>query len=73
MTTCTKKPNGENRKIEEIVLFHKVNYNKKKQYLAEVFPKDVGTRNSHNTRKINNIVNIICGTSLYSEYFLSSI
>jgi hypothetical protein len=73
MTACMKEPNGENWKIEEIVLFHKVNYNKTPQYLAEVIPKNVGTRNSHNTRKINNIVNIICQTSLYSEYFLSSI
>jgi hypothetical protein len=40
------------------------------QYLAELISKTVGTR--HNTRQINNIVNINCRTSLYSEYFLPS-
>jgi phage regulator Rha-like protein len=44
----------------------KMNYNK----IAELIPKTVGTRHSHNTRQINNIVNINCRTSLYSEYFL---
>jgi hypothetical protein len=46
-----------------------MNYNKTPQYLPELIPKTVGTRQVHNTRKINNIVNINCRTSLYSEYF----
>jgi hypothetical protein len=41
-----------------------MNYYKTPQYLAELIPKTVGTR------QINNIVNINCRTSLYSEYFL---
>jgi hypothetical protein len=49
-----------------------MNYNKTPQYLPELIPKTVGTRQVHNTRKINNIVNINCRTSLYSEYFLPS-
>ena len=49
-----------------------MNYNKTPQYLAELIPKTVGTRHTHNTRQINNIVNINCRTSLYSEYFLPS-
>ena len=56
----------------KLVLFHKMNYNKTPQYLAELIPKTVCTRHSHNTRQINNIVNINCRTSLYSEYFLPS-
>jgi hypothetical protein len=46
-----------------------MNYNKTPQYLTELIPKTVGTRHTHNTRQINNIVNINCRTSLYSEYF----
>ena len=49
-----------------------MNYNKTPQYLAELIPKTVGTRHTHNTRQINNILNINCRTSLYSEYFLPS-
>ena len=49
-----------------------MNYNKTSQYLAELIPKTVGTRHTHNTRQINNVVNINCRTSLYSEYFLPS-
>jgi hypothetical protein len=49
-----------------------MNYNKTPQYLAELIPKTVGTRHTHNTRQINNIVNINCRNSLYSEYFLPS-
>jgi hypothetical protein len=30
------------------------------------------TRHTHNTRQLNNIVNINCRTSLYSEFFLPS-
>ena len=44
-----------------------MNYYKTPQYLAELIPKTVGAR------QINNIVNINCRTSLYSEYFLPSI
>ena len=62
MAACMKKQNGRN----------KINYNKTPQYLAELFPKTVGTRHTHNTRQIHNIVNINCQTSLYSEYFLPS-
>jgi hypothetical protein len=49
-----------------------MNYNKTPQYLAELIPKTVGTRHAHNTREINNIVNINCRTSLYFEYVLLS-
>jgi hypothetical protein len=49
-----------------------MNYNKTPQYVPELIPKTIGTRQVHNTRKINNIVNINCRTSLYSEYFLPS-
>jgi hypothetical protein len=49
-----------------------MNYNKTPQYLVEIIPKTVSTRHTHNTRQINNIVNINCRTSLYSEYFLPS-
>ena len=49
-----------------------MNYNKTPQYLAELIPKTVGTRPTHNTRQTNNIVNINYRTSLYSEYFLPS-
>jgi hypothetical protein len=56
----------------KLVLFHKMNYNKTPQYLAELILKTVGTRHTHNTRQINNIVNINCRISLYSEYFLPS-
>ena len=49
-----------------------MNYIKTPQYLAELIPKIVGTRHTHNTRQINNIVNINWRTSLYSEYFLPS-
>jgi hypothetical protein len=49
-----------------------MNYNKTPQYLAELIPKTVGTRHTHNTRQINNVVNINCRTSHYSEYFLPS-
>jgi hypothetical protein len=44
----------------------------KKYGKSELIPKTVGTRHTHNTRQINNIVNINCRTSLYSEYFLPS-
>jgi hypothetical protein len=60
----------DRRNNHKLVLFHKMN--KTPQYLAELIPKTVGTRHTHNTRQINNIVNINCRTSLYSEYFLSS-
>ena len=49
-----------------------MNYNKTPQYLAELIPKTVGIRHTHNTRQINKVVNINCRTSLYSEYFLPS-
>jgi hypothetical protein len=62
----------DRRNNHKLVLFHKMNYNKTPQYLAELIPKTVGTRHTHNTRQINNIVNINCQTSLYSEYFLPS-
>ena len=48
------------------------NNHKTPQYLADLIPKTVGTRHSHNTRQINNIVYINCRTSLYSEYSLPS-
>ena len=71
-----KKPNGEKlkdrRNNHKLVLFHKMNYNKTPQYLAELIPKTVGTRHSYNTRQINDIVNINDRTSLYSEYFMLS-
>jgi hypothetical protein len=62
----------DRRNNHKLVLFHKMNYNKTPQYLVELTPKTVGTRHTHNTRQINNIVNINCRTSLYSEYFLPS-
>jgi hypothetical protein len=62
----------DRRNNHKLVLFHKMNYNKTPQYLADLIPKTVGTRHSHNTRQINNIVYINCRTSLYSEYFLPS-
>ena len=37
---------------------------------CQLIPKTVGIRHTHNTRQINNIVNINCRTSLYSEYCL---
>jgi hypothetical protein len=62
----------DRRKNHKLVLFHKMNYNKTSQYLAELIPNTVGTRHTHNTRQINNIVNINCRTSLYSEGKLNS-
>jgi hypothetical protein len=50
MAACMKKQNGRN----------KINYNKTPQYLAELFPKTVGTRHTQNSKQINNIVNINC-------------
>jgi hypothetical protein len=49
-----------------------MNYNKTPRYLAEFIPISVATRHTHNSRQINNNVNINCRTSLYSEYFLPS-
>ena len=60
------------RNNHKFVLFHKMNYIKTSQYLAELIPKTVRTRHTHNTRQINNVVNINCRTCLYSEYFLPS-
>jgi hypothetical protein len=57
----------DRRNNHKLVLFHKMNYNKTPQYLAELIPKTVGTRHSHNTRQINNIVIINCRTSLYFQ------
>ena len=71
MTACMKKQK-DRRNNHKLVLFHKMNYNKTPQYLAELIPKTVGTRHTHNTRQISNSVNIYCRTSLYSEYFLPS-
>jgi hypothetical protein len=48
----------DRRNNHNLVLFHKMNYNKTPQYLVEIIPKTVGTRHTHNTRQINNIVNI---------------
>jgi hypothetical protein len=62
----------DRRNNHKLVLFHKMNYNKTPQYLAELIPKTVGTRHTHTTRQINNVVNINCRTSLYSEYFMPS-
>jgi hypothetical protein len=53
----------DRRNNHNLVLFHKMNYNKTPQYLVELIPKTVGTRHTHNTRQINNIVNINCRTS----------
>jgi hypothetical protein len=69
-TKWEKLKDGRNN--HKLVLFHKMNYNKTPQYLAELIPKTVGTRHTHNTRQISNSVNIYCRTSLYSEYFLPS-
>ena len=66
------KKQKDRRHNHKIVHFHKMNYNKTPQYLAELIPKTVGTRHAHNTREINNIVNINCRTSLYFEYVLLS-
>ena len=44
-----------------------MNYNKTPQYLAELIPKTVGTRHTHNTRQINNIVNISKGNNKITE------
>ena len=60
----------DRRNNHKLVLFHKMNYNKTAQYLAALIPKPVGTRHTHNTRQIQNIVIINCRTSLYSEYVL---
>jgi hypothetical protein len=62
----------DRRNNHKLVLFHKMNCNITPQYLAELIPKTVGTWHTHNTRQINNIVNMNCRTSLYSEYFLPS-
>jgi hypothetical protein len=51
------------RNNHKLVLFHKMNYNKTPQYVAELIPKPVGTRHTHNTRQINNIININCRKS----------
>jgi hypothetical protein len=60
----------DRRNSHKLVLFHKMNYYKTPQYLAELIPKTASTR--HNTSQINNIVNINCPTSLYPKYFLPS-
>jgi hypothetical protein len=39
----------DRRNNHKLVLFHKMNYNKTPQYLAELIPKTVGTRHTHNT------------------------
>ena len=62
----------DRRNNHKLVLFHKRNYNKTPQYLDELIPKTIDTRHTHNTRQINNVVNINCRASLYSEYFLPS-
>jgi hypothetical protein len=43
----------DRRNNHKLVLFHKMNYNKTPQYLAELIPKTVGTQHTHNTRQIN--------------------
>ena len=57
----------DRRNNHKLVLFHKMNYNKTPQYLAELIPKTVGTRHTHNTRQINNIVNISKGNNKITE------
>jgi vesicle coat complex subunit len=48
----------DRRNNQKLVLFHKMNYNKTPEYLAELIPKTLGTRHTNNTRQIHNIVNI---------------
>ena len=38
----------DRRNNHKLVLFHKMNYNKTPQYLAELIPKTVGTRQINN-------------------------
>ena len=50
----------DRRNNHKLGLFHKMNNNKTPQYIAELIPKTVGTRQTYNTRQVNNIVNINC-------------
>jgi len=64
----TKWEKRKNKRTNhKCVLFYKTNYNITPRYLAELIPKSVGTRHSHYTRQINNVVDINCGINLYSE------
>jgi hypothetical protein len=49
----------DRRNNHKLVLFHKMNYNKTPQYLAELIPKTVGTRHTHNVELVF-ILNIFC-------------
>ena len=59
----------DRRRNHRLILFHKIVNNKTPQYLRDLLPNSVSSRHTHNTRQINNLLQVNTRTRFYSEYF----
>ena len=63
---------SDRRQNHKLILFHKIRNNRIPQYLLDLIPNSVGSRHRHNTRQVNNILEINTQTNQYADYFLPS-
>ena len=63
---------SDRRQNHKLILFHKIKNNRIPQYLLDLIPNSVGSRHNHNTRQVNNMLEINTRTNQYADYFLPS-
>ena len=63
---------SDRRQNHKLILFHKIKNNRTPQYLLDLIPNSVGSRYNHNTRQVNNMLEINTRTNQYTDYFLPS-
>lgn len=63
---------SDRRQNHKLILFHKIKNNRTPQYLLDLIPNSVGSRHNHNTRQVNNMLEINTRTNQYADYFLPS-
>ena len=63
---------SDRRQNHKLILFHKIKNNRISQYLLDLIPNSVGSRHNHNTRQVNNMLEINTRTNQYADYFLPS-
>ena len=63
---------SDRRQNHKLILFHRIQNNRTPQYLLDLIPNSVGSRHNHNTRQVNNMLEINTRTNQYADYFLPS-
>jgi tRNA A37 N6-isopentenylltransferase MiaA len=63
---------SDRRQNHKLIVFHKIKNNRTPQYLLDLIPNSVDSRHNHNTRQVNNMLEINTRTNQYADYFLPS-